>query len=307
MMMPVSTATLRADVVLGFDLYLKISGKNLLYVRRNDNLEQTQQEKLHQKNVREVFIAENDRLAYEEFLRGSLKLALSPDNIMALEDRANIVSGQAKAAVEGMFANPESRENYKAAEQAAAGQVSFLKKFPEALALILERAKSDQSVYQHSVNVASIALGIAHWLEAPEEACDIMALAGLLHDIGKRENPQMGAEHDDGRPGDSEYLQHARAGASFLVGKPYVSKDVLDIILFHEERIDGKGYPSGVKKLDQIFQVVGLANFYDRLVTIRGWTPEKAFDYIEGMRPHPYEPDLIDGLKEVLVKNKILK
>lgn len=288
----IRTATLRANIMLGFDVYLLISGKHLLYVKRDDNIEEQRLTKLNEKNVRQVFIDEKDKVSYEEFLKASSKKALS-DLSMPLKDRAMILGGQSKAAVEEMFVSPEKKENYTATQQAAANQVALLLKHPEALEQLLKIASQDKTVYQHSVNVSAIAVGLAAALGAPVNVCNAVAIGGLLHDIGRKGAP---LERDE---------QHPRVGAQALVGKRYVSPDVLDIIVLHEERLDGQGYPSGVKKIDQIFQVVGLANLYDRMVTFEGKNPKEAYEIILKMSPAPYDDQLIEGLKDVLVANRV--
>lgn len=297
-LIPIRTATLRPNVMLGFDIYLRISGKHLLYVKRVDNIDDNRLNNLHQKNVREVFIGEQDMATYLEFLSVSSNAALKEENMPA-SMRAQIIGGQSKAVVEDMFANPENKDNYQKTQVAAANQVALLLANPEALEQMIKIANYDSTVYQHSVNVATIAIGLAVRLGAPVETCQIVGIGGLLHDIGR------GADNENADKTNEKYQQHPRSGAGVLLGKKYISKDVLDIILMHEERIDGKGFPGGVKKLDQIFQVVGLANFYDRLVTLEGKNPHEAYDAIAAIQPLPYEAELIEGLKDVLVANKI--
>lgn len=297
-LIPVRTATLRPNVMLGFDIYLRISGKHLLYIKRVDNIEDHRLNNLHFKNVRQVFIGDQDMAAYLEFLSVSSNAALKEKN-MSPAVRAQIIGGQSKAAVEDMFENPESKENFQKTQTAAANQVALLLANPEALEQMIKIANYDSTVYQHSVNVATIAIGLAARSGAPVETCQVVGIGGLLHDIGR------GTDFEKTDKNTEKYQQHPRSGAGVLLGKKYISKDVLDIILMHEERIDGKGFPGGVKKLDQIFQVVALANFYDRLVTLEGMNPRQAYDTIAAIDPVPYESALITGLKDVLVANKI--
>lgn len=295
----IRTATLRSDVALGFDVYLLISGKHLLYVKRPDPIEGVRLVNLKDKNVRQVYIEESDLKNYEKYLDGQASAALR-DVTLPLVDRATIIGGQSLAAVEDMFESPERRENYEQLRSAAANQVALLLHNPEALEQLLAVARYDRNVYQHSVNVAAISVGMAAGLSAPLETCNALGIGGLLHDIGKSQmalNPNVSS---------AELQQHPRVGAGLLLNKKYVSRDVLDIILLHEERLDGKGYPSGVRKLDQIFQVVGLANLYDRLVTLEGIAPTAAFAQITAMDPAPYAPELIEALRGVLLANKVI-
>lgn len=295
-LIPIRTATLRPNVMLGFDIYLRISGKHLLYIKRVDNIEIDRLDNLHKKLVRQVFIEDKDMAAYLEFLSVSANAALKEKSLTAAQ-RAQIIGGQSKAAVEDMHENPELKDNFTRTQQAAANQVAMLLHNPEALEQMIKIAAYDKTVYQHSVNVATIAIGLAAALGAPVETCQMLGVGGLLHDLGRGPDPAT--------KNPEAYQQHPRNGAGLLHGKKYVSQDVLDIILLHEERIDGKGFPGGVKKLDQIFQVVAIANMYDRHVTLEGKNPREAYEMISAIKPAPYEKELITGLKDVLVANKI--
>jgi putative nucleotidyltransferase with HDIG domain len=299
-LVPIRTSTLRPNIALSFDIYLLISGRHLLYVKHPDDIEEKRFDHLLEKNVRQVYIDERDLPAYQEFLNASTAQAVN-DPSMPLKTRSVILAGQSKAAVEDMFADPDRRENYVRTQSAAAGQVALLLRNPEAIEHMLQIATHDKSTYQHSVNVATLSIGLAASLGAPVETCNVVGVGGLLHDIGKstREFLQADTTHP------MNYEQHPRLGAGVLLNKKYISKDVLDIILLHEERTDGRGYPAGVKKLDQIFQVVGLANLFDKQVTIEGKDPKTAYDTIFAMNPPPYDRRLITALKDVLVANRI--
>lgn len=298
---PIKTASLRPDVPLGFDVYLLISDRHLLYVKRSDGIERERLERLRSKNVRDVFIDDSDRVAYEQFLADGAARALD-DESMPLASRSALLAGQSKSAVEQIFDDPTPRENYERIRQAAANHMALLLKHPDALEHTVALARLDKTVYQHSVNVAAISIGLAASVGAPAETCNALGIGGLLHDIGKSIAPSESPVPLD-RPG---LEQHPRQGAGMLLGKKYVSRDVLDIILLHEERLDGKGYPAGVRKLDQVFQVVGLANLYDRRVTLEGVDPRAVYDEISKSKPLLYDQRLIEALKDVLVANNLL-
>jgi putative nucleotidyltransferase with HDIG domain len=299
----IRTATLRAEVPLAFDLFLLISGKHLLYVRREDHLERERLARLQNKNVRQVYIRKDESLAYTEYLQINAKKALN-DFEMPLGERAEIISGQTKAAVEDLFDDPHSYERYQRVQTAAAHQVALLFKFPEALEFVLGMAAKDKTVYQHSVNVATLAIAVANILGYAPTRCSSLGLGGLLHDIGK--SGLEPTDPDDFLTQNEQYLQHTRRAANLLVGKNYVSPEVLDIILFHEERVDGKGFPAGIKAIETIYQVVGLANMYDRYVTVDGLSPVDAYTLISRSDPNPYEKRLIDILYKVLRFNNVL-
>jgi putative nucleotidyltransferase with HDIG domain len=285
------------NVTLGFDVYLQIADKKLLYIKRDDTIEDSRIKKLVDKNVVEVFVTEKDYPIYLGYLDSKFKNTLRDDKT-PVEQKVVLVTAQSKEVVSRMFEEP-SKENYKRTEKAAIDQVELLLKTPQSLEALLMMSRHDHSLYQHSVNVATISIGLGLQLKAPDKVCEHLGIGALLHDIGRMHDGKIVA------PGNAEYSQHPRLGAGMLQGKNFIPKDVLDIILMHEERLDGKGFPAGVKKLDQIFQVVGLANLMDKMVLFEKKKPDDVIKELLKMDPPPYHPDLIKGLQDVLVANVI--
>ena len=299
-------ATLIPNAPLGFDLFLKLSSKHIHYLNKNDSIERERLKHLKAKKVNHLFIPSEAEPAYLEFLSRGLN-ELKSSKSLSSEDKSQVLVGQGKSATEAVFAEPEKKENYARAQDVVGAQVEHLMKSPQAMEQMLRLENYDKSIYQHSVNVSTIAVGLAHFLGAPKEICQAVGTGALMHDIGKTKLGLENVSPSEKLDGETEAKMrtHPRVGCEVLQGKKYISKDIMDIILLHEERIDGKGYPGGVKKLDQIFQVVGLANMYDKLVTYDGLSPKDAYERIAKIDPPPYDKDLIKGLKDVLVANKL--
>jgi HD-GYP domain-containing protein (c-di-GMP phosphodiesterase class II) len=99
-----------------------------------------------------------------------------------------------------------------------------------------------------------------------------LRIAGLLHDMGKIGIPDN-LLHKPGRLTDEEFelvKNHSQLGAEIL--KPIPSlEDVIPGILHHHERIDGGGYPFGLKEeqIPPTAQILAVADTYDALVTDR--------------------------------------
>ena len=83
------------------------------------------------------------------------------------------------------------------------------------------------------------------------------------------------------------------------------NKNGSNIILFHHERYDGRGYPDGLKGDDIPIaaQVVSVADVYDALVSKRvykkSFSSEKAIEMIFNGECGSFNPILLDCLKEI--------
>jgi HD-GYP domain-containing protein (c-di-GMP phosphodiesterase class II) len=150
----------------------------------------------------------------------------------------------------------------------------------------------DPYTHGHSERVAFISRWIAERItdqeQLKEDQIHEIYLAGLLHDIGK-----VGVEEavlrKEGRLTKQE-LDHIRMHPSIGAGILREIKQMRDIVqgvLSHHERIDGKGYPNGLvgNQIPLIGKIVGLADSFDAMISKRTYrsamTVEEALAEIE--------------------------
>jgi len=150
----------------------------------------------------------------------------------------------------------------------------------------------DKYTRGHSERVAFISRWIAERLseqeQLDEEQIHRVYLAGLLHDIGK-----IGVEErvlrKRGKLTEQELdlmKKHPSIGAGILHEIKQM-RDIVSGVLCHHERIDGKGYPSGLtgEQIPLIGKIVGLADSFDAMTSKRTYrgakTVEQALAEIE--------------------------
>ena len=130
----------------------------------------------------------------------------------------------------------------------------------------------------HSERVALGAELIARQLDLPADRVGKIRYAGLLHDIGKVGVPTR-ILAKVGRLTDDEYeaiRQHPNTGVAVVRDITFLT-EVYEGILFHHERLDGKGYPTG-KKGDQIpefARILGVADAFDAMTSSRSYRPAR--------------------------------
>jgi len=113
-------------------------------------------------------------------------------------------------------------------------------------ALIEEACGTDDTLREHSLNVAATAVLVGASLGLAGRDLEILELAATVHDVGKLHvRPDILAK--PGPLDDEEWQEmrrHPARGAELLAG--HVPADVLDIVRSHHERWDGAGYPDGL-------------------------------------------------------------
>lgn len=101
----------------------------------------------------------------------------------------------------------------------------------------------------HGIAVSNLAYAVAAELGQDEEFCYQMAIAGMLHDIGKLKLTDYinGQENDPLLIEELKYVRmHSSLGYEELKNQGY-SELVLQSVLYHHENYDGSGYPSNLR------------------------------------------------------------
>lgn len=139
----------------------------------------------------------------------------------------------------------------------------------------------DDYTFMHSVSVAGLLTVLAKENGIDEEAICEVALGGLLHDIGKMITPDE-ILNKPGALSDEELgimRNHVVEAEKLIENTISLSRNTLDPIFQHHERIDGSGYPYGLsgRRLSDVGKMSAIADIYDALTSIRvykcAWEP----------------------------------
>lgn len=160
---------------------------------------------------------------------------------------------------------------------------------------------SNEYTYLHSVSVCVYSLLIGSALGYNKTALQQLAMGTLLHDIGKVVlDSAILYKPENLSDSEFEYVkQHAPAGYQMLkrgTALPEISKM---IALTHHERLDGSGYPLGLKEkqLHEFSKIAAIADVYDALTTDRcyreKWPANKAVDYLIEKSGTLFSPELV--------------
>jgi HD-GYP domain-containing protein (c-di-GMP phosphodiesterase class II) len=174
-----------------------------------------------------------------------------------------------------------------------------------------------ESIYykNHSLIVQAVSTEIAKSLFLSEEEIDNISLGAYLHDIGMIGEllTVLNTNHFGKREMDL-IKEHPLVGSIMVEPIAHIYP-ISDIIKYHHERFDGKGYPFGLKE-SQIpigAQIVSLGEFYAGITGDRsykkGKTHEEAVEEIEKLRNKMFNSVIVDVFleSEKSIKAKIAK
>ncbi len=180
----------------------------------------------------------------------------------------------------------------------------------EALAEAIEQR--DPYTGGHTRRVLNYSVAVAREMNLSEEEIENLKLAAILHDIGK-----IGVEdrilRKQGPLNEEEFesmKKHPEIGAE-IIKRISSLKGVIPGILYHQERYDGKGYPSGAKdgEIPLSARIIAVCDTFDAMTTDRpyrkGLGVQAALEELKKFAGIQFDPDVVNGFCEAFRKGKV--
>jgi len=311
-LIPVSPETLRADSVPSVDLYLERrvadtedGRRYVLYRRGTQTITSHHLEALADNGVSTLFIKTDEQDAYRRYIETHLDELLA-DETTAPAKKAEAVFEAATGLVKDVLRDPTSPESMARTQRLVAGTITFLSGDEDALRNLISTMAADYTTYTHSVDVCVYSISLANRLGVDRSVLNELALGALLHDVGKTRVPRE-ILHKKGSLTDEEYAivkLHPQMGMDVLKQGRSLSDVVYEIVLSHHEKMDGSGYPHGLKGPDihRFAKMTCIIDIFDALTTNRSYKRAMSFfDALNLMRV-----EMLDCLDRDLWKEFVL-
>jgi HD-GYP domain-containing protein (c-di-GMP phosphodiesterase class II) len=172
---------------------------------------------------------------------------------------------------------------------------------PSVRNLIQTTEARDPYVAGHSYRVAQGAFDLGSALKLPPEDLRVLVQGGFVHDVGKMQVPDEILNKPGPLTKDERAVieSHVLAGHELCAQLGFMPPE-LGIILYHHERIDGKGYPEGLSadKIPILARVLSVIDVWDALTSARAyrpaWSEAEALAYLKENRGSQFEARFVD-------------
>jgi putative nucleotidyltransferase with HDIG domain len=271
------------DDLLDFELFRESEGvksrfSRLGHIVSKDNIKTF-------KETGEIYILSDDIQKYQAFVNLKRQAA-------ELEKRAwdiHYIMSELKRVLDDIFTKNAHIKNIQMLYPLVKNMAEIIIEKKMTLNDLREFISRDYTTATHSVNVAIYAAVIALELDLSDAEVKDLILSALLHDIGKTEIADE-ILYKESKLNDYEFKEvrkHATIGV--LIAKEYgiTDKEILSGIHHHHERLDGSGYPNGLKNhyISLFARVVGICDIFDAMSTNRGFQDmKKAFEVLVDMK-----------------------
>ena len=173
----------------------------------------------------------------------------------------------------------------------------------QALVHFLE--EKDPYTRGHSVRVANYSTRIARMMGLSQDVIEVITLGAELHDIGKIGVSEQ-VLHKAGKLSDAEYrhiMEHPVIGARILAPLMRDVPAALAIVRSHHERLDGRGFPDGLRdgEIPVEVRVVTVADSFDAMTSVRPYRPalsvQKALQELEEGRNAQFHAPAVEAFR----------
>jgi PAS domain S-box-containing protein/putative nucleotidyltransferase with HDIG domain len=168
-------------------------------------------------------------------------------------------------------------------------------------AIALTTEMRDPYTAGHQERATRLACAIARKMGLSEERVEGLRVVGLLHDVGKVSVPaEILSKPARLTPAEFDLIKaHPQTGYEILKGIDF-PWPVAEIVLEHHERLDGSGYPRGLKgeAISLEARILGVADVVEAMVSHRPYRPalgvDKALGEVEAGAGVLYDPEVVN-------------
>lgn len=179
---------------------------------------------------------------------------------------------------------------------------------PVGLVALASLRQCDNYTIDHSSDVSILMVAIAHRLGWDKDRLRELAIAGLVHDVGKQ---RIGKDLLDKQgalsPAEFDLVKrHPEWGLEYVLRTNGCPECLRQVTLRHHERLDGSGYPNGLSgdAIDPASRIAAVANAFDSWTSHRpyrqGLSPREALRQLYAGRGSLYDATAVDALVKLV-------
>jgi len=237
---------------LTFDLYLLMpTGKYLKAFEKSTGLDFSRLASYEAKGVKHFYVRQVDFPLLDEHLSRSPMMTLTNPTASLEKKKTAFLAIMEQALFEAFSQGTPTQQNVTRTFDALQASLHSDRDFLDTLSLLIKVCPADNMIFKHAIGTAIYSYIIATLTGmTSERSLKIILFSAMFHDLGRVRLPEGRRLAYENKSVDeiAEFRRHpALTLESFEQPFPFADEEIRTTILQHKERLDGKGYPNGVK------------------------------------------------------------
>jgi putative nucleotidyltransferase with HDIG domain len=294
---------------IDFDVYIKLSETKIIKIAyKGQEIQRDKVEHYKEKGVKYLYILREDFSKLVSFNLGLANLIKNRTDISS-QKKLNFLKYTGEIILEKTFVEGIDKASYNDAKVYLEMTLDAVLESDENLEILSILNSHSDYIYAHSLGVSLFSVMIAKKLNMESETTLFkLSMAGLFHDIGKKEIDRTLLEkprHLMTKEERSTVEGHVLRGQEILNSMPTIPSDVIQLVIEHHEDQEGLGFPFRKIKKDQhpMSKIIQCANLFieNTLANPSGAnrSPMGSIAYLENVYGSRINPQCIEALKAV--------
>lgn len=236
------------------DIFIKVGKERFIRVgRKGSPVSRERLSAYKMKGLKHIYIRDKDFSEYVKFNQNILKAASAKRQDVSEDKKIQLSKHVVESCVQDIYVNGLDKGRYEVAAEQLDATLDLVKKNKDLSSLLAILQQRADKLYAHSVAVSLYSTLIANEIEwTSDQTKARISMAGLLHDIGKKELPPELLAKSRSQMTEEEvalFKSHPSRGKEILSRVSSIPNDVIVVTAQHHENVQGQGYPNKMTKL----------------------------------------------------------
>jgi HD-GYP domain-containing protein (c-di-GMP phosphodiesterase class II) len=306
--LPVPLRDIPLESLEVLNLHLKNEENYLLYRSTEGETRGASLQRLMGTDVDMAYVPVEDQESYYQTIEPALSDIIA-DPYLQPQEKSEILYSTLIALVDQLHTIPPSQEEIQRVAAISRSMMEMFVHDENAFKHLFDISNHDFCVSTHVVNVCTTMVAMAQRMEFDSQSLQDIGTGALLHDIGRLFIPPEILETEE-KFIDKQFEvmeTHVDRGAQHLEDVASLGPISMAIVAEHHERLDGSGYPRGLKgdEISVYGRMAAVADTFEAMTSVRPYrgrpfTMDEVFDTFDSESPIRLDKGVINAFRELL-------
>ncbi len=311
--LPVPLRNIPFEALVGLDLYLQKHGAYTLYRSKNLALKPADVTRLIESQVHYAYVPVQDHQRYYQTLEKGLSSIVADPDIQQAR-KAEILYSTCIALADQLYEKLPDQQEIQRVQNVSRSIAELVMQDENAFRHLFDVSNHDFYTATHMVNVCLTMVSLGLKMGLDQDVIHELGTGALLHDIGKLFVPTEILNCRRRLNSDEIDLMrsHVEKGYEYLLENTSLSEASLAVVFEHHERLDGSGYPRGLRgnEISIYGRMAGIVDCYEAMTAVRPYrgktfTLQQTLQHLKAQTPQQLDHEILCSF-DGMIKDQLL-